>query len=509
MDLLTGADLRYYIKKRIILTEGELSFLVACVSSALHHMHSKGVLHRDVKPENVVFDSEGFPYLTDFGVSYVSSTNDLTCTLSSGTKQYLAPEVFSKTHEHGPASDFWALGVMTYEVMYGRRPFDKHVNREFIHYVERECSSRSRSCSSARGNTTPRLSPVNHSPGSPGSPGASSVALSGAVSLANTLSPPLSIPKGGANSLSGNNFFPVCEPVPARAFPEPEVEALQPESAQDGISGVKVPVGLQDPSEYFKLPRMASLAETSAVASLLRKEALKSAKLDFGKLSRNSSKKYSDPGVPTKRNEPAELNDAAVNIDAVRPFDCHMDESNAPHAIKSLSPRPVLLLSDEIDANFAPELENRSRIVKPPISDSLCVPIPSISLYHECVTPLFKSFLQDILEIRPQYRLGGTKNYDALMHHPWFAACELNWTKIEQRKVRPPFVPNKEQIQFDMAGKFEDVHASDRTRSDALSTGMQRFFDGYHYAAQEYFDLFPSLAVHHGAAGRSTYKCSK
>ena len=508
MDLLTGADLRYYIKKRIILTEAELAFLVSCISSALHHMHSKGVLHRDVKPENVVFDSEGFPNLTDFGVSYVSTSNDLTCTLSSGTKQYLAPEVFSKTHEHGPASDFWALGVMTYEVRYGRRPFEKHVTREFIHYVERECGSKSRPYSSARGNTTPRLSPINHSPGSPGSPGASSVALSGAVSLVNTLSPPPSISKGGANSLSGKAFSPICEPVIARALAGPEVIDLQPESAQGDAVGVKVPVGPLDPSDYYKLPRMASLAETSAVASLLRKEAMKSAKLEFGKIARNSSKKCSDPGVPVKRNEPAESIDA-LNRDAVRPFDCSISESNAPSALNISSPRVNLSLGDEEEAYAGSEREGRARVVKPPISDSLCVPIPSISLYHECVTPLFKSFLQDILEIRPQYRLGGTKNYDALMHHPWFVACELNWTKIEQRKVRPPFVPNKEQIQFDMAGKFDDVHASDRTRSDALSTGMQRFFDGYHYAAQEYFDLFPSLIVHHGTSGLASYRCSK
>ncbi len=49
MDMLTGADLRYYVKKRIILTEPELAFIVAAISSALHHMHGKGIIHRDVK----------------------------------------------------------------------------------------------------------------------------------------------------------------------------------------------------------------------------------------------------------------------------------------------------------------------------------------------------------------------------------------------------------------------------------------------------------------------------
>lgn len=49
MDLLTGADLRYYVKKRLILTEPELAFLVACMSSALNHLHTRGILHRDIK----------------------------------------------------------------------------------------------------------------------------------------------------------------------------------------------------------------------------------------------------------------------------------------------------------------------------------------------------------------------------------------------------------------------------------------------------------------------------
>ena len=54
----------------------------------------------------------------------------LTCKLASGTKQYLAPEVFTSKHVHGPEVDFWALGVVAYELLHGRRPFDKHCPRE-------------------------------------------------------------------------------------------------------------------------------------------------------------------------------------------------------------------------------------------------------------------------------------------------------------------------------------------------------------------------------------------
>jgi len=56
--------------------------------------------------------------------------------LASGTKQYLAPEVFCRAHVHGPESDFWSLGVVAYELLYNCRPFEKHCNVEFITYLE-------------------------------------------------------------------------------------------------------------------------------------------------------------------------------------------------------------------------------------------------------------------------------------------------------------------------------------------------------------------------------------
>ena len=65
-----------------------------------------------------------------FGVAHVQSFSSgnkpLVCNLASGTKQYLAPEVFTKDHVHGAEADFYGLGVVAYELLFGRRPFDKH-----------------------------------------------------------------------------------------------------------------------------------------------------------------------------------------------------------------------------------------------------------------------------------------------------------------------------------------------------------------------------------------------
>jgi len=91
MDMKVGGDLREYLKAGIYFEERDICIIVACMSSALDYMHANFILHRDVKPENIIFDDRGRPYLTDFGVSYVHDNKkaEFLCHSSSGTKQYL------------------------------------------------------------------------------------------------------------------------------------------------------------------------------------------------------------------------------------------------------------------------------------------------------------------------------------------------------------------------------------------------------------------------------------
>ena len=69
MDLLTGGDLRYHICHKKKFSEEQTKFFLACVILGLEYIHSKNVIHREIKPENLVCDDRGYIAITDFGVA--------------------------------------------------------------------------------------------------------------------------------------------------------------------------------------------------------------------------------------------------------------------------------------------------------------------------------------------------------------------------------------------------------------------------------------------------------
>ena len=123
MELIEGQPLSAIIKDRAPLPPEEVTEILYQAALALQAAHDAGVVHRDVKPANIVVDDEGYARLTDFGISRALAGAQLTQTGEVlGTPHYLAPEQ-AQGRPAGPASDIYALAVVGYEMITGNRPF--------------------------------------------------------------------------------------------------------------------------------------------------------------------------------------------------------------------------------------------------------------------------------------------------------------------------------------------------------------------------------------------------
>lgn len=127
MDLMPGGDLRYHLAKNKVFSEETTKFFIACIVTSLEYLHVNSVIHRDIKPENLVFDSRGYLRLTDFGIAQIIRPGNSEDT--SGTPGYMAPEVMCR-QPHGPAADWFAMGVIAFEAMKGFRPYRGRDRRE-------------------------------------------------------------------------------------------------------------------------------------------------------------------------------------------------------------------------------------------------------------------------------------------------------------------------------------------------------------------------------------------
>jgi serine/threonine protein kinase len=123
MRLLTGGDLRSRIEQG--LTPIESLAILREVADAFAHAHARGFVHRDVKPENIMFDEQGFPVLTDFGIAKALDANThMTRTgMTMGTPRYLSPEQASGKPVDARA-DLYSLGIILHEMLTGRPPYD-------------------------------------------------------------------------------------------------------------------------------------------------------------------------------------------------------------------------------------------------------------------------------------------------------------------------------------------------------------------------------------------------
>ncbi len=137
MEYLDGRSLKEIVQRDGPLAPDYAIDLTVQVLRAARFAHARGIIHRDIKPHNVIVDEEGRAKVTDFGIARAAGASDMTQTGSiMGTAQYLSPEQ-AQGHAVSEPSDLYSAGIMLYELLTGRVPFEgesaitialKHVN---------------------------------------------------------------------------------------------------------------------------------------------------------------------------------------------------------------------------------------------------------------------------------------------------------------------------------------------------------------------------------------------
>lgn len=122
MELCSGGDLLNYVRKRRKLTDEQSRYIFSQILGGLYHCHAQGIIHRDIKLDNILLDDQGVVKIGDFGVSKFVQPYEV-MKEQCGTPAYIAPEILIDDGYKGYGADVWSSGVVLYAMLYGVVPF--------------------------------------------------------------------------------------------------------------------------------------------------------------------------------------------------------------------------------------------------------------------------------------------------------------------------------------------------------------------------------------------------
>lgn len=125
LELLSGGNLAHHLDQSGPIGERRIRFYASCLTLALAHMRSVGVVHRDIKPTNILLRADGYLVLADFGLAAIVDRTQVCSDDRArlvGTHGYVAPELYRDSHRHSFASDCYSLGVVLFECGAGTMP---------------------------------------------------------------------------------------------------------------------------------------------------------------------------------------------------------------------------------------------------------------------------------------------------------------------------------------------------------------------------------------------------
>ncbi|KAF4070802.1 hypothetical protein AMELA_G00277750 [Ameiurus melas] len=137
MEFVNGGDLMFHIQKSRRFEEARAQFYAAEITSALMFLHSKGIIYRDLKLDNILLDKDGHCKLADFGMCKEGITGGALTTTFCGTPDYIAPEIILE-EPYGVSVDWWAMGVLLFEMLCGHAPFEAETEDELFECILRD-----------------------------------------------------------------------------------------------------------------------------------------------------------------------------------------------------------------------------------------------------------------------------------------------------------------------------------------------------------------------------------